>query len=690
MPNKLVKEASPYLLQHANNPVDWYPWGEEALEKARQENKPIFLSIGYAACHWCHVMEQESFEDPDTARLLNDHFVSIKVDREERPDLDGIYMNAVMTMTGQGGWPMSVFLTPQGEPFYGGTYFPPTRRYGMPSFQEVLNAVAKSWLNDSAELRRVAGELAQHLNAGSSWGTEAGGPPGSSLMRKDTLQQAAQTLLNTYDWNMGGWGKAPRFPQPMAIEFLLAQATRGVPKALDAAVHALAVMSRGGLYDVVGGGFHRYSVDDSWLVPHFEKMLYDNAQLALAYLHGYLLTGSLSFRQTTTETLDFILREMTHSAGGFFSSLDADSEGEEGKYYVWSNEEINSTLNSADRDLFNQIYLVSDNGNFEGKNILQRAGDTPTFAKQFGLSEESLLDRLNHLHKTLLATREKRVRPMTDDKVLVSWNALALRAFAEAARYLNRSDYLDAARKNASFLLNEMTRGGILYRAWREGQAKNAAFLEDYAGLILALLSLYQSDPDLRWYQSALHLTNEMNRHFRDEQGGFFDTRQDHGQLITRPKGIEDNATPSGNALAAGALLQLSAFDEQGEWRTQAEAMIGMMQDLMVRHPTAFGLWLQDLDFAIGPVQQIAVIGPEESAERQAMLDHIWQTYRPRVVTVVSSTAALEETPNGDHSIPGLLHDRGLLDNRPTAYVCEGFSCKLPVNELEGLKQQVP
>jgi len=690
MPNKLINEASPYLLQHANNPVDWYPWGEEALEKARQENKPIFLSIGYSACHWCHVMEHESFEDPDTAQLLNDHFVSIKVDREERPDLDGIYMNAVMTMTGQGGWPMSVFLTPLGEPFYGGTYFPPTRRYGMPSFKEVLIAVAKSWVNDSAELRRVANELAQHLNAGSSWGTGTGGFPGSSLIRKDTLQQAVQSLLNTYDWNMGGWGKAPRFPQPMAIEFLLAQATRGVPKALDAAVHALSIMSRGGLYDVVGGGFHRYSVDDLWLVPHFEKMLYDNAQLALAYLHGYLLTGSLSFRQTTTETLDFILREMTHPAGGFYSSLDADSEGEEGKYYVWSKEEVYNTLNSADYDLFNQIYRISDNGNFEGKNILQRAGDISAFAGQLGISEKDLLDRLNHLHKALLAAREKRVRPMTDDKVLVSWNALALRAFAEAARYLNRPDYLNAARKNASFLLDEMIREGNLYRAWREGQAKNAAFLEDYAGLILALLSLYQSDPDLRWYQAALNLANEMNRRFHDEQGGFFDTQQDHGQLITRPKSIEDNATPSGNALAAGALLQLSAFDEQGEWRTQAEAMIGMMQDLMVRHPTAFGFWLQDLDFAIGPVQQIAIIGPDESAERQAMLDHIWQTYRPRVVTVVSSTAAVEEAPNGSQGIPGLLHDRGLLNNRPTAYVCEGFTCKLPVNELEDLKQQVP
>jgi uncharacterized protein len=678
MPNKLINETSPYLLQHANNPVDWYPWSKEALQKAVTENKPIFLSIGYAACHWCHVMEHESFENPQVARILNENFVSIKVDREERPDLDSIYMNAVVAMTGQGGWPMSVFLTPQGEPFYGGTYFPPSRRHGLPAFGEVLEAIIKSWENESAEITRVGRDLAQHLRESNTWQTQPG-----MVMRPDVLQQAAQALLNTYDWTMGGWGHAPRFPQPMAIEFLLMQSARGTEKALDAASHALMQMSRGGLYDVVGGGFHRYSTDDDWLVPHFEKMLYDNGQLALAYLHGYLLTKNIAFRQVCTETLDFILREMTHPDGGFYSSLDADSEGGEGSYYVWSTEEISQALPDAnDQTLLQQVYSITQRGNFEGKNILKRGTDLNQVAVSMEMDEEALIARLDSIHKKMYAFREQRVRPPTDDKVLVSWNSNALRAFAEAARYLNRPDYLAAAQKNAAFILREMYAQGRLMRAWRNGQARHNAFLEDHAGLILALLALYQTDHDSRWYQAAENLAGDMNNHFRDPQGGFFDTRHDHDELLTRPKDIQDNATPSGNALAASALLYMAAYSERSDWHAQAEGMLVTMQDLMVRHPTAFSFWLQGLDFAAGPVRQVAVIGPQQLPITQQLLAHIWRTYRPR--TVVASAPAEDSS-----DAPGLLHDRPMVQGRPTVYVCEGFTCNLPVNDLDGLKQQM-
>ena len=678
MPNRLIEETSPYLLQHAHNPVDWYAWGPEALEKARNENKPIFLSIGYTACHWCHVMERESFEDPEIAQMLNDHFVSIKVDREERPDLDGIYMNAVVAMTGQGGWPMTVFLTPDGRPFFGGTYFPPQRRFGMPSFREVITAIGRSWQSDQGEIQRVGDEIAQHLRQSSSIGAADSG--GLSV---EVLAEAEQTLLKSYDWKMGGWGTAPRFPQPMTIEFLMMQAARGSKQALLAASHALRMMSRGGMYDVVGGGFHRYSVDDHWLVPHFEKMLYDNAQLALAYLHAHLLTGSVDFRQVCVETLDFILREMTHSEGGFYSSLDADSEGVEGKFYVWSREEIEAALPDAgQRDLVFRVYPVSAKGNFEGKNILQRTNDLDAAADEMGLSTGELIERLAEIHARLLEAREKRVRPMTDDKVLVMWNALTLRAFAQAARYLKRADYLEAAQKNANFLLTAMMPDGRLVRAWRDGKARHDAYLEDHAALILGLLDLYQSDPNPRWYQTAKALGDDMAEHFYDPRGGFFDTRADSAELIARPKEIQDNATPSGNALAAGALLYLTAFEENEAQRSAAEGMLGALREMMVRYPTSFGMWLQGADFAAGPVRQIAVIGSPDDPETQSMTAAIWQAYRPRVVAAFSEEQV-------DPSAPELLHERGLLHGKPTAYVCEGFTCNLPVNTTAELLQQL-
>jgi uncharacterized protein len=418
-------------------------------------------------------------------------------------------------------------------------------------------------------------------------------------------------------------------------------------------------------------------------VPHFEKMLYDNGQLAQAYLHAYLLTGNIAFRQVCTETLDFILREMTHSEGGFYSSLDADSEGEEGKYYVWSSGEIDQALaDDQARAFFDQVYTVTPQGNFEGHNILQRSKDLNTLTRDLGIDEEELISHLDSIHKKLYDFREQRVRPPTDDKVLVSWNSYALRAFAEAARYLDRPDYLAAAQKNASFLLREMYNQGRLMRAWRNGQAKHNGFLEDHAGLILALFALYQTDFNPRWFQAAQNLAGDMLTHFRDPEGGFFDTRHDHGELLTRPKDIQDNATPSGNALAVSALLQAAAFSERSDWRAQAEGMLGTVQDFMVRHPTAFSFWLQGLDFAAGPVRQVAVIGDPQQEDTNALLGHIWRTYRPRTV-VANSTA--EDGADG----PDLLDDRPMVQGKPTVYVCEGFTCKLPVNDLEGLKQQL-
>ena len=464
MPNRLQNETSPYLLQHAHNPVNWYPWGPEALDEARQKDKPIFLSIGYAACHWCHVMAHESFEDPRIADLLNRDFVPIKVDREERPDLDSIYMSAVVAMTGQGGWPMSVFLTPDGQPFYGGTYFPPDARYGLPSFHQVLTSLAQSWKNDRDQILEVGQKLKAHLQEGSRLNLA------SQPLSGRAIEAAAETLLKDYDWSNGGWGPAPKFPQPMAIEFLLRQAVRGNSRALQVAHHVLEAMSRGGLYDVVGGGFHRYSTDERWLVPHFEKMLYDNAQLALAYLHAWRLTGTHSWRRICEATLDFILRELTGPEGGFLSSLDADSGGEEGSFYVWTVDQIKEAAGDPqDAAFLISAYEIQAGGNFDGRTVLQRALSDHQMAEQFHLPEDSIQENFSRLHARLFIARQGRVRPATDDKVLVSWNALALRAFAEAGRFLQRPDYLAAAARNASFLLAACHPGDRLLRSWRDG-----------------------------------------------------------------------------------------------------------------------------------------------------------------------------------------------------------------------------
>jgi len=680
MPNHLFHENSPYLLQHAENPVDWYPWGPEALEKADREDKPIFLSIGYAACHWCHVMAHESFEDPDTAAVMNDYFVNIKVDREERPDLDGIYMQAVVALTGSGGWPMSVFLTPQGIPFLGGTYFPPVRRsYGsssIPGFRELLLAVAQIWKNDRQRLLENGQQLLEHIRSQAHPGGEATAPQ-ISTHDPAVLDQAAAALAQGYDWRNGGWGRAPKFPQPMAIEFLLRKARRGDTFARDIAVHALKAMAKGGMYDVVGGGFSRYSTDDRWCVPHFEKMLYDNAQLARAYLHAWLVTGDVQFRRVCEATLDFVTIEMSHPTGGFYSSLDADSEGEEGKFYLWTRAEIQATLNDAEAVAFlDAVYGLSETGNFEGKNILQRAMDDGQLAEKFKIPVENIPARLAELHQRLSIARSERIRPATDDKILVAWNGLMLTAFAEAGRYFGRNDYLERARANARFILDNLVHEGRLLRSWRAGQARHNAYLEDYAALALALLALYQSDPEPRWFQTAHSLLDEMITHFADPAGGFFDTSDDHEALIARPKDIQDNATPCGNSLAALALLQLAAYTGEARYHDLALQAIQPAQSLAAQYPTAFSNWLCAIDFASGPVKEVAIIGqPSERAELAAQL---WAAYHPNLVAALCA-------PDPATGHPLLVQGRPTLNGLPTAYVCQNFVCQRPVHTAQEL-----
>jgi len=622
-------------------------------------------------------MEEESFEDPETAALMNENFVNIKVDREERPDVDGIYMQATVAMTGQGGWPMSVFLTPDLRPFYAGTYFPPVHRYNMPSFKEVLLSLAKVWREERDEVNRVGSQVLQHIQP------QTLGQAQESLT-PETLEAAVKSTLESYDWGYGGWGAAPKFPQPMTIEFLLRRVLTDSPQReqiLNVSLHVLNAMSRGGMYDVVGGGFARYSVDNFWRTPHFEKMLYDNAQLASVYLHGYLVTGDVKYRWVCEETLDFLLREMTHPEGGFYSSLDADSEGEEGKFYVWTEDEIQNVLGS-DFEFFKTAYGITPQGNWEGKTILQRVLDDSTLAARFKLDPETIHTKLTEFHSKLLAARNGRVRPGTDDKILVMWNALALLAFAEAGRYLGRKDYLEAAIRNARFLLDNLYVNDRLWRSWREGQAKHNAYLEDYAGLVLGLLALYQSDPNPEWYKTALIVADEMVAHFSDPDGGFFDTRDDHEALLVRPKDIQDNATPSGNALAATALLQLATYGDRDKWRSVVDGMLASIQNAFLRYPTSFAQWISAADFALGPTREVAIVGDLENAMTQSLLKTLWKNYRPRQVAAIS---AYPPEPGS----PGLLIDRPLLNDQPTAYVCRGFVCLQPVNSPEEMENQL-
>jgi uncharacterized protein len=677
MPNHLISENSPYLLQHANNPVNWFPWGEEALNKARTENKPIFLSIGYAACHWCHVMAHESFENEETAAFMNEHFVNIKVDREERPDLDTIYMQATVAMTGSGGWPMSVFLTPDLKPFYAGTYFPPLQRYNMPAFKDVLAGIARAYQEEPDEIERVGSQVSSHLHQ-----SLTGEQNRESTFQQEHLKAVTKALVESYDWGYGGWGEAPKFPQPMTIEFLLRRYAAGDEDAVKPAIHVLKAMSRGGMYDVVGGGFSRYSVDNFWRVPHFEKMLYDNAQLARVYLHAWQITGDPHFKQVVVETLDFVAREMTHPAGGFYSSLDADSEGEEGKFYVWTLEEIRAVL-KEDSEFFEAAYGITPRGNWEGKTVLQRALDDASLAARFKMDLEAVPAKLADSHSKLLNARSSRVRPGTDDKILTAWNGLMLAAFAEVARVIDKPElqqkYHTLAIRNAEFLFDALRTGGRLKRSWRQGKMTNEVFLEDYAALILGLIELYQTDFQDKWFVFAQELTSEMLDLFSDPNDGFFDTSKDSQELLLRPKDLQDNATPSGNSLACEALLKLAAFTDYGNYRDLAEKSLSLVANQALRYPTSFARWLSAADFALANVKQVAIVYESDPEEARELLQTIQAEYRPNAIIAASSYP-----PSG--KAPALLMDRSLKNGLPTVYVCEGFVCKMPVTSALELK----
>jgi uncharacterized protein YyaL (SSP411 family) len=676
MANRLAQETSPYLRQHRDNPVDWYPWGEEALARAQEEDRPILLSVGYSACHWCHVMEHESFEDPETAAYMNEHFVSIKVDREERPDVDALYMEAVQAMTGQGGWPMTVFLDPEGVPFYGGTYFPPDEGRGMPSFRMVMEAVVASFEGQREEIRGRAAATRDRLAAIGAI------EPDPELPGTADLGTAIEALLASADHQRGGFRGAPKFPPASALELLMTRAPGG--EALAVVERTLDAMLGGGIYDQIGGGFARYSVDAVWLVPHFEKMLYDNALLARAYLHGWQVLGHERYRRICEETLDWMLREMRGPESGFYSALDADSEGEEGRFYVWFPEQIREVLGKAaaasdepiaDAEAVIEFYGVSERGNFEGANILHLAG---------GVAAEAPAG-FDAARRALYEARGKRVWPGLDDKRLTSWNALAISALAEAGAVLGREDYLEAARECAEFVLGSLRDGeSKLLRTYKDGDARINAYLEDHAFLLEALLTLYESSFDARWFEAARELADTLLARFADpERGGFFSTSDDHEQLIARRKELGDQPIPSGNSSAALGLLRLEALTGEREYGAAAEGVLRLFARTAVQHPESFAHLLRALDFALEPTREVALSGSVDgdapAATSVAELAAVVRAgFHPRLV--------LAAGPEGSEE-PPLLAGRTEVDGKPAAYVCQNFACQLPVTEPEQLRE---
>lgn len=688
MANALADESSPYLRQHAGNPVDWLPWGPHALERARSEDRPLLVSIGYSACHWCHVMERESFEDPEVAALMNEHFVCVKVDREERPDLDAIYMEAVQAMTGSGGWPLHVFLTPEQMPFYGGTYYPPQPRPGMPSWRQVLEAIADSWSERSGEIRLRVEQLRERLGGGALLSAS------QAPLDPSALAEAVQRLRGGFDARHGGFGGAPKFPQPTVLEFLLTEAATG--QAADAAEMALAslhAMAGGGIHDVVGGGFHRYCVDATWTVPHFEKMLYDNALLATAYLHAFKLAGDRRLLDVCLATIAFLRAEMQGPEGAFYAALDADSEGIEGAFYLWSVAEMREVL-GADAQSAIDWMGATEEGNFSdphhpvaGRNVLT---DRPAHPRPDSLTAQRILSALHN-------ARSRRPRPGLDDKRLTSWNALTISAFAQAGAHLSSmgqeaapspsdlgSTLIEQAGRCAEFVLEHMVDGqGRLLRTYSErgaGGGRVLAFLEDHALMLEALLELYQASFEERWFLGARSLADTMLARFADSQGGgFFSTAVDSEPLVTRRKDIDDTPIPAGASSAAVGLLRLAALSGEYSYEQAAIGAIALLQDIAPQHPLAFGHMLQAIRLHAGPIAEVAIVGPA-GAERDALVRVVRERHRPLVVLAVG------DGDGSPTSVP-LLAGRGSIDGAPAAYVCERFACLRPVTEPEQLRQ---
>ena len=685
--NRLAEESSPYLRQHAHNPVDWYPWGAEALRRAREESKPIFLSIGYAACHWCHVMERESFENPAVAAVLNEHFVSIKVDREQRPDVDEIYMTAVQMMTGSGGWPLTVFLTPELEPFFGGTYFPPEDRYGRPGFKRVLEHIAGLWGENPDGVRESARSLTGALRD-----AVALAPAGEGGLDASLTPRAARELAAAFDRAWGGFGEAPKFPPSGAITLLLREYARtGDEGLLRMATTTLDRMARGGMYDQIGGGFHRYSTDERWLVPHFEKMLYDNALLARAYLEAWQIAGKELYRRVAAETLDYLLRDMSDRGGGFHSSEDADSEGEEGVFYVWGPDEVSAVLGEEDGELFCATYGVTEAGNFEGQSILNLLRAPEETASERGIPLEELEERLAPLREKLLRAREGRVRPGKDDKILAAWNGMAISALARGQQVLGDERYGKAAARAADFVLTGMLSDGRLLRSHPGAGSPGAArripgFLDDYAEMINGLVDLYEATFDPGWLEAADQLCRRMLDDFWDEErGGFFYTSADHTDLLVRTKPYHDGAVPSGNSTAAVALLRLSRLFESELYRQRAEATIGSASALMRSRPSILLNMISAADRHLLPSHEVVIAGEADGEDTKRLLEVVRSAWIP------NRTLALAEPGGTPFLEPGrempLLEGRRMISGRAAAYVCEDLACQRPVTEAAELEE---
>ncbi len=665
MPNRLARETSPYLLQHADNPVDWYPWGDEAFTRARSEDRPILLSVGYSACHWCHVMAHESFEDERIAQLMNELFVNIKVDREERPDVNSIYMQAVVAISGHGGWPMTVFLTPAGEPYFGGTYFPPVDRQGLRGFDHVLRAAATVYRDRRGEVTEAAAQLRRALE-----------PPlltPGSVSAVD-LEAAATRLVAQTDTRHGGFGSAPKFPHPAALDFLLRRHLgTGARRLLDTALLTLDHMDRGGIHDQVGGGFHRYSVDATWSIPHFEKMLYDNAQLARVYVHAHQVTGDLRWRRVAEDTLDHALRELLLPDGGFASSQDADSPGGEGSYFVWTPQQLSEALGEDDGAWAARVFGVTATGNFEGgTTVLSQPFPVAQVARSLDMDEGALIERLDHIRARLLEVRRQRPAPARDDKVLTSWNALMVTALAEAGTALRRPDYLDAARRCADFLLTQLRPNGVVLRTWKDGAAKITGLLEDSAFLADALISLYEACGDGAYLAAARDLVDDALRRFADGDV-VYDTAADAEPLLVRPRTIDDNPIPAGQSVLASALLRLAAFTGDARRRDSAEAIMGPLAQVVARSPLAISALACAMDRAQAPSREVAIVGPTDDEGTRRLVETVQARWRPNVVLAW-----------GDADVE-LLEERPLVDGRPAAYVCESFACQRPVTTPEEL-----
>lgn len=680
-PNRLIKETSPYLLQHAYNPVDWYPWGEEAFAKAKELNRPIFLSIGYSACHWCHVMEHESFENEKIAAYMNEHFICIKVDREERPDVDQIYMNSVVALSGHGGWPMSVFLRPDLKPFFGGTYWPPVDSRGMPGFLRIMEMLNDAWHNRREDVDKNAEQLTNAVITMSSPDLE------QATLKQEILHNAMGTLLNAADLRDGGFGTAPKFPHAMDLRFLLRCAKRFESKeALQVATLAFDKMAYGGMYDQLGGGFHRYSTDARWLVPHFEKMLYDNALLTTAYVEAWQLTNNPEYERIVRETLEYVQREMTHPEGGFFSTQDADSEGVEGKFFVWSKEEIIQILRESEAALFNACYDVSAHGNWEETNILNRPRNWETVAKEQVIDLKELHSQIAASRQKLFAEREKRIHPGRDEKILASWNGLMIAAFAQAGMALQEPDYIDSARRAADFTWNHMrNEQGRVLHSWKEGELKFNGYLDDYANLIDAYVEVYQATSDVAYLERASALTEIMLEHFSDQQvGGFFYTSNDHEKLIARPKESQDNATPSGNAMAATVLYKLGRITGETELEEVAYKTLQSLSGQLESSSMSSAQSLIAFDFQTGPTWELVLVSEGEEEAVSGYLEQIHRKFIPNKV-VVTHNAAEEIAPILQTTLLG----KTVRDGKPTLYQCEHGACQAPLNNPEEIEKKL-